>query len=266
MVASNNGFTNQPGDMYNPNTASCSWNAAQNNSAWFKFRAAQSSVGITISGITGNLQILAINAGADNNPCTPTDNTILNGGCPALSSNDTYSSPQYTNGSTKNNQLNLSGLTIGNFYYFIVDGSGASVSPFYIETVGASLDCSNCVLNATLGSNSPVCANGTLNLTCNDGTSWSWTGPNGFTSSSQNPTLNNVTSLASGTYVVAITDNNGCTDTKSIDVVVNSSVVPTFNTPSPVCVGSTLNPLPTTSNNGIQGTWSPALNNTKKKK
>ncbi|GAA4080702.1 hypothetical protein GCM10022389_28510 [Flavobacterium cheonanense] len=262
IVASNNGFTNQPGDMYNPNTASCSWNTAQNNSAWFKFRAAQSSVGITISGITGNLQILAINAGADNNPCTPTDNTILNGGCPALSSNDTYSTPQYTNGSTKNNQLNLSGLTIGNFYYFIVDGSGASVSPFYIETVGASLDCSNCVLNATLGSNSPVCANGTLNLTCNDGTSWSWTGPNGFTSSSQNPTLNNVTSLASGTYVVAITDNNGCTDTKSIDVVVNSSVVPTFNTPSPVCVGSTLNPLPTTSNNGIQGTWSPALNNT----
>ena len=262
IVASNNGFTNQPGDMYNPNTASCSWNAAQNNSAWFKFRAAQSSVGITISGITGNLQILAINAGADNNPCTPTDNTILNGGCPALSSNDTYSTPQYTNGSTKNNQLNLSGLTIGNFYYFIVDGSGASVSPFYIETVGASLDCSNCVLNATLASNSPVCANGTLNLTCNDGTSWSWTGPNGFTSSSQNPTLNNVTSLASGTYVVAITDNNGCTDTKSIDVVVNSSVVPTFNTPSPVCVGSTLNPLPTTSNNGIQGTWSPALNNT----
>ena len=262
IVASNNGFTNQPGDMYNPNTASCSWNAAQNNSAWFKFRAAQSSVGITISGITGNLQILAINAGADNNPCTPTDNTILNGGCPALSSNDTYSTPQYTNGSTKNNQLNLSGLTIGNFYYFIVDGSGASVSPFYIETIGASLDCSNCVLNATLASNSPVCANGTLNLTCNDGTSWSWTGPNGFTSNSQNPTLNNVTSLASGTYVVAITDNNGCTDTKSIDVVVNSSVVPTFNTPSPVCVGSTLNPLPTTSNNGIQGTWSPALNNT----
>ena len=262
IVASNNGFTNQPGDMYNPNTTSCSWNAAQNNSAWFKFRAAQSSVGITISGITGNLQILAINAGADNNPCTPTDNTILNGGCPELSSNDTYSTPQYTNGSTKNNQLNLSGLTIGNFYYFIVDGSGASVSPFYIETVGASLDCSNCVLNATLGSNSPVCANGTLNLTCNDGASWSWTGPNGFTSSSQNPTLNNVTSLASGTYVVAITDNNGCTDTKSIDVVVNSSVVPTFNTPSPVCVGSTLNPLPTTSNNGIQGTWSPALNNT----
>ena len=262
IVASNNGFTNQTGDMFNSNTVSCSWNAAQNNSAWFKFRAAQTSVGITISGISGNLQILAIDAGADNNPCTPTDNTVLNGGCPTLSSNDTYSTPQYTNGSTKNNQLNLSGLTIGKFYYFIVDGSGASVSPFYIETTGTSFDCSNCTLNATLGSNSPVCTNGTLNLTCNDGASWSWTGPNGFTSNSQNPSLNNVTSLASGTYTVAITDNNGCTDTKSIIVVIDSFVTPTFNTPSPVCIGSTLNPLPTTSNNGIEGSWSPALNNT----
>ena len=261
IVASNNGFTNQPGDMYNPNTTSCSWNAAQNNSAFFKFRAAQTSGSITISGISGNLQILAIDAGPDNNPCTAADNIVLNGGCPTLSINDTYSSPQYTNGSTKNNQLNFSGLTVGEFYYFIVDGTSSSVSPFYIETIGTSFDCSNCDLNATLGSNSPVCENNTLNLTCSDGSIWAWTGPDGFTSISQNPTLNNVTSLASGTYTVAITDNNGCTDTKSIDVVVNSFVAPTFNTPSPVCIGSTLNPLPTTSNNGIQGEWSPALNN-----
>jgi hypothetical protein len=261
IVASNNEFTNQAGDMFNPNTVSCNWNAAQNNSAWFKFRAAQTSLGITISGITGNLQILAIDAGIDNNPCTSSDNIVLSGGCPTSSVNDTYSSPQYTNGSTKNNQLNLSGLTIGKFYYFIVDGSGASVSPFYIETKGTSLDCSNCQLNAVVGTNSPVCENQSLNLTCNDGVSWAWTGPNGFTSSSQNPTINNVTQASAGTYTVVVTDSNGCSDTKSINVVISTSVIPTFNTPSPVCTGSTLNPLPTISNNGIEGSWSPALNN-----
>ncbi|WP_187658261.1 gliding motility-associated C-terminal domain-containing protein [Flavobacterium macrobrachii] len=261
IVASNNEFTNQAGDMFNPNTVSCNWNAAQNNSAWFKFRAAQTSLGITISGITGNLQILAIDAGIDNNPCTSSDNIVLSGGCPTSSVNDTYSSPQYTNGSTKNNQLNLSGLTIGKFYYFIVDGSGASVSPFYIETKGTSLDCSNCQLNAVVGTNSPVCENQSLNLTCNDGVSWAWTGPNGFTSSSQNPTINNVTQASAGTYTVVVTDINGCSDTKSINVVISTSVIPTFNTPSPVCTGSTLNPLPTISNNGIEGSWSPALNN-----
>ena len=36
---------------------------------------------------------------------------------------------------------------------------------------------------------------------------------------------------------------------------------PTFTTIAPICSGGTFAPLPTTSNNGINGTWSPALNN-----
>ncbi|MFM2265087.1 MAG: hypothetical protein RLZ77_505 [Bacteroidota bacterium] len=262
IVASNNGFTNQTSDMYNPNTTGCSWNAAQNNSAWFKFRAAQANASITISGITNNIQILGIDAGPDDNPCTNNDNTVLNGGCPTLVTNDTYATPQYTNGSTKNNQLNLSGLTPGKYYYFIVDGTSSAVSPFYIETLGASLDCSNCNLNPTVTSNSPVCENSTLNLTCSEGVSWEWSGPNGFSSTEQNPIIPNVSLLANGTYTVTITDANNCTETRTVDVQISAIVTPLFNASSPVCSGTTINALPTTSNNGIEGTWSPALNNT----
>ncbi|MBU3681982.1 MAG: lamin tail domain-containing protein, partial [Flavobacterium sp.] len=262
IVASNNGFTNQTSDMYNPNTTGCNWNAAQNNSAWFKFRAAQANASITISGITNNIQILGIDAGPDDNPCTNNDNTVLNGGCPTLVTNDTYATPQYTNGSTKNNQLNLSGLTPGKYYYFIVDGTSSAVSPFYIETLGASLDCSNCNLNPTVASNSPVCENSTLNLTCSEGVSWEWSGPNGFSSTEQNPTIPNVSLLANGTYTVTITDANNCSETRTVDVQISAIVTPLFNASSPVCSGTTINALPTTSNNGIEGTWSPALNNT----
>ncbi|MCX6184285.1 MAG: gliding motility-associated C-terminal domain-containing protein [Flavobacterium sp.] len=262
IVASNNGFTNQTSDMYNPNTTGCSWNAAQNNSAWFKFRAAQSSASITISGITNNMQILGIDAGPDENPCTNNDNTLLDGGCPTLLTNDTYSTPQYTNGSTKNNQLNLSGLTIGKYYYFIVDGTSAAVSPFYIETLGASPDCSNCNLNPVVGSNSPVCENSSLNLTCSEGVSWEWSGPNGFSSTDQNPTIPKVSVLANGTYTVTVTDANNCIEIKTIEVVISPVLTPVFNPTSPVCSGTTINALPTTSNNGIQGTWNPALDNT----
>ena len=262
IVASNNGFTNQTSDMYNPNTTGCSWNAAQNNSAWFKFRAAQSSASITISGITNNMQILGIDAGPDENPCTNNDNTLLAGGCPTLLTNDTYSTPQYTNGSTKNNQLNLSGLTIGDYYYFIVDGTSSAVSPFYIETLGASLDCSNCNLNPLVGSNSPVCENSSLNLTCSEGVFWEWSGPNGFSSMDQNPTIPNVSVLANGTYTVTVTDANNCIEIKTIEVVISPVLTPVFNPTSPVCSGTTINALPTTSNNGIQGTWNPALDNT----
>ena len=262
IVASNNGFTNQTSDMYNPNTTGCSWNAAQNNSAWFKFRAAEANASISISGITNNIQILGIDAGPDDNPCTNNDNTVLAGGCPTLVTNDTYSTPQYTNGSTKNNQLNLSGLTAGKYYYFIVDGTSSAVSPFYIETLGASLDCSNCDLNPTVGSNSPICENSSLNLTCSEGVSWLWSGPNGFSSTAQNPTISNVSLLANGTYTVTITDANNCTETRTVDVQISTIVTPIFNASSPVCSGTTINALPTTSNNGIQGTWNPALDNT----
>lgn len=38
--------------------------------------------------------------------------------------------------------------------------------------------------------------------------------------------------------------------------------IPVFTQVPPICFGATLNPLPSVSNNGIIGTWSPALNNT----
>jgi hypothetical protein len=44
-------------------------------------------------------------------------------------------------------------------------------------------------------------------------------------------------------------------------VTVNSSVVPAFTQVAPILTGGSFT-LPTTSNNGITGTWSPAINNT----
>ena len=45
-------------------------------------------------------------------------------------------------------------------------------------------------------------------------------------------------------------------------VNVNTSVTPTFTQVGAICSGASLSALPTTSINGITGTWSPALNNT----
>jgi hypothetical protein len=54
---------------------------------------------------------------------------------------------------------------------------------------------------------------------------------------------------------------NGATCRKEITIAVNPNVTPSFTQVSPICSGATLNALPTTSTNGITGTWSPALNN-----
>jgi uncharacterized repeat protein (TIGR02543 family) len=55
---------------------------------------------------------------------------------------------------------------------------------------------------------------------------------------------------------VAASTNN------TVSIVVTPKTIPTFNAVAPICVGGTLTALPTTSNNGIVGTWAPALDNT----
>ena len=58
----------------------------------------------------------------------------------------------------------------------------------------------------TPSSNSPICIGATLNLTTTAvvGATYAWTGPNGFTSALQNPTILNASLLASGTYTLII--------------------------------------------------------------
>ncbi|MGA2603464.1 MAG: hypothetical protein ABSG14_04480 [Verrucomicrobiia bacterium] len=64
----------------------------------------------------------------------------------------------------------------------------------------------------TAGNNGPICAGGTLTLSTPTvaGATYSWTGPNSFSSSAQNPSIANATTAASGTYSVTLTVN-GCT-------------------------------------------------------
>jgi hypothetical protein len=92
------------------------------------------------------------------------------------------------------------------------------------------------------GSNSPVCAGGTLALTAAtvSGATYAWTGPNGFTSSLQNPTLANATAAASGTYVVTATAN-GCSTAASTGATVNTPPpAPAAANGGPICAGGTL--------------------------
>ncbi|MFH2140928.1 MAG: hypothetical protein ABIJ97_00795, partial [Bacteroidota bacterium] len=93
------------------------------------------------------------------------------------------------------------------------------------------------------GSNSAICEGDDLNLTESGGsaTSWSWTGPNAFSSSSQNPTIAGATTLASGIYTVIGTDAIGCTSSNTVTVTVNSAptIIPGSN--SAICEGDDLN-------------------------
>ena len=96
----------------------------------------------------------------------------------------------------------------------------------------------------TAGSNAPICSGHTLSLTSSTITSatYSWAGPNGFTSTSQNPTITNATTAASGTYTVTTTvGGTACTTHGTTSVTINQTTfTPTTSSNSPVCSGNTL--------------------------
>ncbi len=53
-----------------------------------------------------------------------------------------------------------------------------------------------------------------------------------------------------------------CLYEKTVTVTVNPGTTPTFDAVAAICSGEALSALPTTSNNGVTGTWLPALDNT----
>jgi hypothetical protein len=60
----------------------------------------------------------------------------------------------------------------------------------------------------TVNNNGPICVGQTLQLTGGGGGTYSWSGPNGFSSALQNPSLSNATAAAAGVYTLTVT--SGC--------------------------------------------------------
>ena len=86
-----------------------------------------------------------------------------------------------------------------------------------------------------------------LPVTSNDGITGTWS-----------PDLDNTT-----TTLYTFTPNSWeCANTKTLTITVNQKIDPVFAPVDTICEGVVLAPLPTISNEGITGTWSPAMDNT----
>ncbi|MBT7044301.1 MAG: hypothetical protein HN977_02815, partial [Gammaproteobacteria bacterium] len=119
-----------------------------------------------------------------------------------------------------------------------------------------------CDLEVTTGSNSPVCEGSELNLTSTpaNGTgtiTYSWTGPGGFTSSDQNPTVSTTATLAmAGDYIVTVTDDNECEAKDTISVLINP--LPTANAGTDVTINCTTPSKALSASGGGTYSWAPA--------
>lgn len=111
----------------------------------------------------------------------------------------------------------------------------------------------DCTSASMVTSNSPVCINSTLQLNSSGGTNYNWTGPNGFTSTLQNPTIPNATAANAGTYTCQVTGSGACDGVFTVNVVVGDNIAPVPNLATlPNITGdchTTISTIPTATDN-----------------
>lgn len=140
---------------------------------------------------------------------------------------------------------NIPSAVAGQFYLFLVTNFNGQAGTITYQQIGGT-GSSNCNIVCTVNaSNSgPVCPNGTVNLfaTAVTGGSYSWTGPNCFTSTQQNPTTVTPPPFP-GQYIyyVSVQAPNGttCYDTTMVTVLPAPSLGADSNIM--ICRGATAN-------------------------
>ena len=155
--------------------------------------------------------------------------------------------------------LNVSGASLMGYSYLwcttnpnlfcikVNDVTVANADPSWDKDAQASY-----ILNYTIPTftvAAPICSGGTYSfpLTSNNGITGTWS-----------PVFNNTTTTVY-TFTPAVGE---CATTTTMTITVNPNITPSFTAVAAICSGGSLSPLPTTSNNGITGTWSPVLDNT----
>jgi len=127
-----------------------------------------------------------------------------------------------------------------------VAAEGCSDEATATVTVGGAL-------TPTVVSNGPICEGETLELTATGGTTYTWTGPNGFTATGDVVTIPAaVASDHQGTYTVSVANASGCEGTATIEAVIERVPNPALTSNGPICQGSTLN---LTADGGVTYAW-----------
>lgn len=80
-------------------------------------------------------------------------------------------------------------------------------------------------VTAAANSNSPVCEGSAIYLNASGGDSYTWSGPDGFSSNEQNPAIDGATLSMSGVYSVTVTTSNGYSDEASLEIEVKENPI-----------------------------------------
>lgn len=167
---------------------------------------------VVIANSTLNVQI------SDTSICQG-QSIILNAGFPGAS----YS------WSTNATSQTITILTGNTYSVTVTHPSGCTGTDASVVTVNANP-------TASAGNDVSICNGEHITLTAMGGTNYSW-------NNAANTSTNNVSPTSSTTYYVTVTDNNSCSATDSVSVIVNQLPTVSLDTISTVCVNAGLMPL-----------------------
>ena len=159
-------------------------------------------------------------------------------GGPAGMTTYAWTGPNGFTSNVQNPTINNVTVAAAGVYSLVVTNAGGCTSVAATTTVIIYA-----VPVAVAANNGPMCEGGTLNLygLPAGATSYAWTGPNGFTSSLQNPVIANVTAAATGDYVLVVSNAYGCQDYAVTSVTIYAKPATSASNNGPLCVGTTLN-------------------------
>lgn len=134
---------------------------------------------------------------------------------------------------------NLVNVPAGTYNLIVVDANGCSnaFGPYSVTNPGAPSAPTASAAPATL------CQGGTIGLSASGGTgvTYNWSGPNGFATNTQNPTLSNATTNMSGVYSVYATASGCSGPATNVTVTVNGLPNPLATASQPAyCASDTI--------------------------
>ena len=131
---------------------------------------------------------------------------------------------------------------IGEYYLLLITNWSRQSGTVTFNTTSNSTASTDCALVAEVSNDGPYCVGDTIHLFCNDpqqGATYSWTGPGGWTSSAENPVIYPATAAMNGNTYTLVKTLNGVSSapaSTTIEVIsVNTTITPANAT---ICRGS----------------------------
>ena len=195
---------------------------------------------VTVTDANGCQNNTSVTVTALPKPADPSVSTTNNTSCTSPNGSLTITSPvgsyTYSIGGDFQSAVTFNNLSAGTYMLTVKNADGCTTTAeVEVDATGNSVD-------AQASATTP-CAGGDIQLTGNTsttGVTYAWTGPNGFTSSQQNPTISNASSANVGTYTFTVTETaTSCTKSATVTVQVNTPSVTLANiADKTVCSGA----------------------------